>query len=246
MLRQATFAVCAAALVFASAVCVRAADLAKPVVLTAQSIQTLPDSTMLTINGKSYTMAALRAAHAARLERFSRAAALGQSFHIVPRMSLPAIGDRASTSGPKAVGLLPNLLGVSGEPLPNDLKQFCATAAATACLYVPSIVVGGGNTGNHSDVYFAEVDPLVIDSNACTADGGRFNNVVPASCSFFYPAQFLGNFTPSTAAGDPVTFTANCPSPAQDTTDPHGAIKLTMPTTVLPATTVACTVIATQ
>jgi hypothetical protein len=237
MLRRATFAVCSAALVFVAAVPVQAADLVKPVVLNAQNVQTLPDSTMLTVNGKSYSLATLRAAHNARLERFSRAAALGQSFHIFVR--------GGSTSGPKAVGLLPNLLGVPGELTPNDLKQFCATAAATACLYVPSIVVGGGNTGSGGVVYFAEVDPLVVESSSCTSDGGRFN-ADPPSCSFFYPAQFLGNFTPSTAAGAPVTFTASCPSPAQDTTDPHGAIKLTMPTNVLPATTIACTVIATQ
>jgi hypothetical protein len=245
MLRRAVYASCTAGLMFWSAVPVLAADLAKPVVLTAQNVQTLPDSTTLTINGKSYTLAALRAAHNARLERFSRAASLAQSFHIVPRLAVPISGGKATTSGPKAVGPLKNILSEAGVPVPNDLQQFCATAAATACLYVPSIVVGGDNVGN-GVVYFAEIDPLIFDPNVCASSGGRFNNSNPPSCSFFYPAQFLGNFTPSVAAGDPVTFTVNCPSPAQYTTDPHGAIKLSISTSTLPATTAACTVIATQ
>jgi hypothetical protein len=245
MLRPAVSALCAAGFMFSPAIFVQAADLVRPVALTAQNVLTLPASTTFTINGKSYTLATLRAAHNARLERFSRAASLAQSFRIVPRVALPTSGGNATTSGPKAIGLLKNILSLAGLPVPSDLQQFCATAAATACLYVPSIVVGGDNTGNGT-VYFVEIDPLIFDSNVCASGGGRFNNVNPPSCSFFYPAQFLGNFTPSAAAGDPVTFTVNCPSPAQYTTDPHGAIKLSISTSALPTTTAACTVIATQ
>jgi hypothetical protein len=244
MLRRATFAVCAATLVFASADPTRSAELAKPVVLTAQNLQTLPDSATLTINGKPYTLAALRAAHNARIERFGRAASLAQSFHLVPRVSLPISGGKATTSAPKTVGPLTNLLSMAGIPVPNDLQQFCATAAATACLYVPSMVVSEDYAGNGVS-YFADIDPLILDSSTCTSGGGRFN-LSPPSCTFFYPAQFLGNFTPSAAAGDPVTFTANCPGPAQYTTDPHGAIKLSVSTSAIPTTTAACTVIATQ
>jgi hypothetical protein len=231
--------------------------------LTPAQITSLPDSTQLMFGGVTTTLGAMRATHVKRLQRFAQAAALGTKVaadirsrppsSAGPSLAPSAAGGQApvasgglrtlglapvSTATPNAqhpyvlVGPIANLSGGS-TPVPQDARDVCAAAAATACLYFPA------NTYLQRfqltpAAYVVEIDPL-ISSGECTAEGGQMTAVgepivgyTDSGCGFFYLSHFDGNFNPGNAAYGLPQFVNDCGG-FQATLDTKGAIVLQLP-----------------
>jgi hypothetical protein len=229
--------------------------------LTPAQITSLPDSTQLMFGGVTTTLGAMRSNHQKRLERFAQASALGAKIAgdlrgrpiassassssvagpqtpIIAAAGVRGLGVApASTPTPNphsyvAVGPLINL-SAGSVPVPQDARDVCGAAAATACLYFPA------NTNLQRfqltpAAYVVEIDPLIA-APECKAEGGQMTAVgapivgyTDSGCGFFYLSHFDGNFNPGNAAYGLPQFVNGCPG-SQATLDTKGAIVLQLP-----------------
>jgi hypothetical protein len=131
--------------------------------------------------------------------------------------------------------LVPTIANTSAGsiPVPQDARDVCAAAAATACLYFPA------NTYLQRfqltpAAYVVEIDPL-IEAGECAAEGGQMTAVgapivgySDSGCGFFYLSHFSGNFNPGNAAYGLPQFVNDCGG-FQATLDTKGAIVLQLP-----------------
>jgi hypothetical protein len=203
--------------------------------LSPQERQRLPDNTAVMVGKRSVTLGVLRAEHAARVQRFAQAKAMGRATasKLAPQPAMlhrvasgtpinrmiPPGGALVPFKGPSTAGGWP-----AGFPLPKDYLDYCTAANATACLYLP------GNS-----TYYAapkgglavSVDPLIFDKAVCDFDGGQLN-ISPdfPGCAFYYPYDYAMNFVPS---GTSVSSKMSCAQPSTATVDPRGAIEVKYP-----------------
>jgi hypothetical protein len=201
--------------------------------LTPQERQRLPDNTAVMVGKRSVTLGVLRAEHAARMQRFAQAKALGQATagKLAPQPAMlhrvasgtpinrmiPPGGSLVPFKGPSTAG------GWPGYPLPKDYLDYCTGANATACLYLP-----GNSTYYAAPKGIAiSVDPLIFDKAVCDFDGGQLN-ISPdfPGCAFYYPYDYAMNFVPS---GTSVSSKMSCAQPSTATVDPRGAIEVKYP-----------------
>ncbi len=230
--------------------------------LTAEERARLPDNTQVTLeSGKTVSLGTLRAEHRARLERFSRAAALGKiaagklSPHPAPRTQISSTGaGKAGSSAPpgKAVGgrtaqvspnisLPPALVPFqfsasknSGFPVPRDYLDFCQAANASACIYQPANATFKKIVRPEEHKSSALEQDFLIDRAICEFDGGQFGAADPASPA----ARDVCNFfypmeqTTSFKPTGPLDTSTVCDPPAKYIVDPKGAVQVSIETAV--------------
>ena len=210
----------------------------------------LPDSTLVSVRGKTLTLGSLRAAHGAREASASNVRSLGASSARSLHVGNPTTGGAGTATGRTNVvnpglphnGLftpqpaqtqrpvkLPGFGGLTAYVFespsqyagaPADMKAFCKNALASACLYLPP-QQPFLSFGDSSGSTLADVDPL-LDQSQCGAEGGRWSS---NGCLFLYPAGVLVRFTPGPTYQ--ATTTAQCDgSWWVYTVDPRGTIKI--------------------
>ncbi|MBZ5505643.1 MAG: hypothetical protein LAO78_09155 [Acidobacteriia bacterium] len=204
---------------------VLADDASRPIAsMTSDERMRLPDNTTVTLKtGRTATLGTLRTEHRARLERFTRATALGQT-----------VATKLSASKPGSIALSPAAKGTLAAaqvrslvpfkipfiPIPKDYADFCKAASASVCVYFPANTVFTlGNysfPGEEKLTWVQDVDPFIIDNDVCHYDGGILG---PDGCQFVYPLADLANFKPT----GPLTSEASCDPPAKYVVDPKGA-----------------------
>jgi hypothetical protein len=261
IVRRAAGAFAAAALIIAPVIANAAAEPAIGGVralhtLTPAQITSLPDSTQLMFGGVTTTLGAMRATHQKRMERFQQAAALGTKIAGDLRSRLPASAAGGQTpvvaaAGVRTLGIAPTSTATpnashpyvlvppianssaGSAPVPQDARDVCAAAAATACLYFPADTYLQRFQLTPA-AYVVEIDPL-IQAGECTAEGGQMTAVgapvvgyTDSGCGFFYPSHFSGNFNPGNAAYGLPQFVNDCAG-FQATLDTKGAIVLQLP-----------------
>jgi hypothetical protein len=250
-------------LCFAAALCVVflsprlliSSENARPIAsLTAQERMNLPGSTQVTLNsGQTTTLAALRAEHQARLQRFAAAAALGRATAAKlvarplnnPSQTGPTMANRTGAEGTSAgKGAVDNKAGLragpgipplptlvpfhmpvvpSGRPLAKDYVDFCKAANASMCFYLPAVSEGFDAGEN----FAVQMDWLIFDKSVCDHEGGVFaSDSAVSACMFYYPYTATVNFMPT----GPITSAVSCDSPFSYVIDPKGAIQVSYPT----------------
>ena len=184
----------------------------------------LPDATLVTISktGRRVSLGVLRSEHKRRLQRFANAAMLGK--RASSKFEKKKKGVSPGTLVPMNFSLqnfsAPGMGPFPPGPFPADFLAFCKAAAVTACLYLPS-----GLKMLYEGAYVWDMDDLITDQTMCTSEGGRPEG---GGCVYYYPTEYNLEFNPGppTAQGYPVTSSATCPSPFENTVDPRGAVSL--------------------
>jgi hypothetical protein len=226
-----------------------------PRAITSLSINermSLPDGTMVKLtSGRVAHLGTLRAEHRARLERFSRAAVLGQAaaakLSASPRNAAPANSPSASVAQPMSkvtgsssakasssavtgaivqlsIGWVPFQMPTSWGTIPKDYSDFCKAAKGTVCIYLPASTTLTAFQGDPATAtsWAWDEDPFISDKTVCTFDGGV---QLPGGCLFYYPVIHVANFKPT----GPLSTTASCDSPSTYYLDPKGAIRASYP-----------------
>jgi hypothetical protein len=256
------FVLCCAAVlcvVFLSARLLISSENARPIAsLTAHERMNLPGSTQVTLNsGQTTTLAALRAEHEARLQRFTKAAMLGKAVaakvvaHPVnnPVSKSPAMANRTGPQGaPTGKGTaisktslkagpdippLPVLVPFHmpappmGRPLPKDYVDFCKAANPSVCTYLPAVSLGFSAGAS----FAVDTDWLIFDKSTCDYSGGVLaSDASGSACLFYYPYSVTVDFIPT----GPLTSAVSCDSPFTYVVDPRGAIQVSYPTVLGP------------
>ena len=106
---------------------------------------------------------------------------------------------------------------------PPDMKAFCASAAASACVDLPPQQQVQTDPTDSSKIL--DLDPLLTQSQ-CGAEGGYWGAFWGSSyCSFTYPSGVIVHFTP--AANYKLSSTAVCDKTLWSyQIDVHGAISI--------------------
>ena len=201
-----------------------------------QRLVAAPPSTIVRIGTRTVTLGQLRAAHRAREANRENAALIGRSVSAKLRVLKPVAlgtGRPAFTKpGVKLNGSLSQPLALSVavvEPAsqyasaPPDMKAFCASANASACVALPpqqQVQTDPTNSGNILDL-----DSLLGQSQ-CGAEGGYWGAMWGSNyCEFTYPAGLIVHFTP--AANYKLSTTAVCDKTLWSyQVDVHGAISI--------------------
>jgi hypothetical protein len=174
--------------------------------LSVHDLNTLPDSTLIRLPGRSVTLGALRKSHAALTAFRSSASAIG----LRARKRVP-VSPRQSVRIPSAP--LSLQLPVTGKPLPTSYIGYCKAVQATLCLVYPPDSLFFGNEQPGSPGYNANsaaeaaadgadsrgvvtVDPW-ISSAVCSLTGGYMTTY--DGCAWKFPIYAQATF--SVAAG---------------------------------------------
>jgi len=133
--------------------------------LSMHELNTLPDSTLIRLPGRTVTLGALRKNHAALAVFRSEAAAIG----VRARKRVSVSSLRSVSMGG---ALLPLQLPVTGKPLPTSYVSYCKAVQATLCLIYPP-----------DSLFFGEVQPGSPSYNAnlaaeAASDGADSRGVV--------------------------------------------------------------------
>jgi hypothetical protein len=201
-----------------------------------QRLVAAPPSTVVRIGPRTVTLGQLRAAHQAREAYRENAAIVGRDVSAKLRVLGPvAVGGGRPTftkPGVKLNGSLGQPLALSAavvEPAsqyasaPPDMKAFCASAQASACVDLPpqqQVQTDPTNSGNILDL-----DPLLTQPQ-CGTEGGYWGAIWGSNyCEFTYPAGVIVHFTP--AANYKLSTTAVCDRTLWSyQVDVHGAISI--------------------
>lgn len=201
-----------------------------------ERLVTAPSSTVVRVGSRTVTLAQLRAAHQAREANRGKAAFAGRGVSAKLRVLTPiALGTGRPTSTKPGVKLNrslnhPRALSVPiVEPAsqyastPPDMKAFCASAQASACVDLPPQQQVQTDPTDSSKIL--DLDPLLTQSQ-CGAEGGYWGTFWGNSyCSFTYPSGVIVHFTP--AANYKLSSTVVCDQTLWSYhIDVHGAISI--------------------
>jgi len=208
----------------------------------------LPAETMVRLlNGRTVSLGVLRAEHQARLARFAGAAALGLATGVFLKTQAMIVSPRSMGESARfRAGLVSNahlvpapspapssgtvtvvpLAGWGTDGYAKDYLDFCSSASASACLYLPAnttynYVFPQGSNAVTDTYNVADTDPLILDLQTCIAGGGSLYQ--GDGCVYRYPVNYFANFNPG---AQPVKMGVSCYSPASYFIDPAGAVRV--------------------
>lgn len=197
--------------------------------LTPEQSKNAPDSTMVTLKGRTVSLGALRVEHQRRIGRLSSTPARAQFS-----------GGGAVLSGRAVPGTSPALNGTM-VPMQAiawgaaDYKSFCGAADASGCLYFPALTKMSFFNLRGLDYSAWDTDPLITDKAVCESLGGYLAGPSDSyvGCGFPYPTKYHANFSPGSPPpgekiGSGVSSAKSCTSPKfMVVADPKGAIQMT-------------------
>jgi hypothetical protein len=201
---------------------------ASPVPLATLSLQerqvSAPASTMVQVGRRTVPLGLLRAAHRLREADLVRARAAGFQIGATLKTGRPVVVRAGVARAPLgAVFATPPIVEPPSQyaAAPSDMKAFCESASASACLYLPP----GQQVSPWPGGYVADFDVL-IDQAQCQSEGGTWAGLFGSQplCSFYYPSSVVVHFDP--AANYQIASTASCAAMWSYQADARGAVSI--------------------